>query len=321
MQKKLLILIVIVAIFGFLLFGWWKQAVKAPNPIASYEVEFIIESGENIKGIADRLYKQNLIRSAVAFFLLSRFGGYDSRIQAGDFRLSQNMDLFILADTLTHGSKDVQVTIPEGWRNKEIALTLAKELSIPQDEFLKQAKEGFMFPDTYFIPKESSASGVVNQFISNFNKKVTPEIRDSASAKGLTLDELVIIASMVEREGKHDEDRPIIASVILNRLSVGMKLDIDATVQYALDYQTEEKTWWKKNLTRQDLEIDSPYNTYKNPGLPPGAIANPGFKAIQAVINAPTTEYLYYISDASGKIYPAKSIEEHNANIAKYLNR
>jgi len=113
----------------------------------------------------------------------------------------------------------------------------------------------------------------------------------------------------------------ITASVILNRLSLGMKLDIDATVQYALGYQAKEKTWWKKELTTEDLEIDSPYNTYKYAGLPPTPIANPGLSVMEAVINAPENEYLYYIADKQGKSHFAKTFEEHAANISKYLNK
>ena len=135
------------------------------------------------------------------------------------------------------------------------------------------------------------------------------------------MEKLVIIASLIEREAKLAADRPLTASVILNRLKIGMKLDIDATVQYALGYQTQEKSLWKKDLTNLDLEIDSPFNTYQNPGLPPAPIANPGLAAMEAVVNAPDTNYLYYISDKSGKLHLAGTIEEHNANIDQYLNK
>jgi UPF0755 protein len=124
---------------------------------------------------------------------------------------------------------------------------------------------------------------------------------------------------MIEREAKLTEDRPRIASVIINRLTIDMKLDIDATVQYALGYQPQEKTWWKKSLTVDDLAIDSPYNTYLVAGLPPTPISNPGIAAITAVVNAPDTHYLYYIADATGKSHFAETLEEHQQNIARYL--
>lgn len=319
MKKKIYILIGIFLSFTLLLFLWWNQAVKPVAEGNTSIVLFSVAKGENVRGIAERLQKQNFIRSAVAFFLLTRFGGIADRIQAGEFRLTPSMDMRTIATTLTHGSMDVQITIPEGWRNAEIALKLAKELGIPETDFLKSAKEGYMFPDTYRIPKDVTTEDLVKIFLANFNQKVTPKDIEKASGKNLSLDNLITIASLVEREGKHDTDRPLIASVILNRLKLGMKLDIDATVQYALGYQPKEKSWWKKELAEEDIAIDSPYNTYKNAGLPPTSIANPGLAAIRAVIDAPETNYLYYISDLTGTIHPAQTIEEHNKNISKYL--
>ena len=321
MKQKFTVLLGIILI-GLLIFWlWWSQAIKPPVPDDKTSVLFSIESGENIRSIADKLQKQNLIRSPVAFFLLARFGSVADKIQAGEFRLSRSADMYKIADSLTHGTVDVQITIPEGYRNEEIALKLAQSLSIPENEFLKAAEEGFMFPDTYLIPKEASASQVSKIFLDNFNKKVTEKEISLIKQKNLTLDEVINIASIVEREAKLDEDRPLVASVILNRLNIGMKLDIDATIQYALGYIPAEKSWWKKEITLEDLEIDSPYNTYKNPGLPPTPIANPGLKAILAVLEAPKTDYLYYIADKIGKSHFAVSFEEHARNIAKYLNK
>ena len=321
MKQKFTVLLGIILI-GLLIFWlWWSQAIKPPVPDDETSVLFSIESGENIRSIADKLQKENLIRSPVAFFLLARFGSVADKIQAGEFRLSRSADMYKIADSLTHGTVDVQITIPEGYRNEEIALKLTQSLSIPENEFLKAAEEGFMFPDTYLIPKEASASQVSKIFLDNFNKKVTEKEISLIKQKNLTLDEVINIASIVEREAKLDEDRPLVASVILNRLNIGMKLDIDATIQYALGYIPAEKSWWKKEITLEDLEIDSPYNTYKNPGLPPTPIANPGLKAILAVLEAPKTDYLYYIADKIGKSHFAVSFEEHARNIAKYLNK
>lgn len=321
MKNKFAVLLVIVAIGAGLAYSWWSQAVKPPNPSSSDEVKFSISPGEGIKTIADRLEKDGIIRSPLAFFLLARLTGLDSKIQAGDFRLTPTMSLTDVGEELTHGTSDVKITIPEGWRNEEIALKLAQEFGIPESEFLKLAKEGYMFPETYHIPKDASAAAVTSLFTETFQKKVTPALIAKAKAQGLTLEELVTIASLVEREARFAQDRPLVASVILNRFRTGMKLDIDATIQYAVGYQPETKTWWKKDLTIDDLAIDSPYNTYTNQGLPPGPIANPGIAAIEAVVNAPSTSHLFYLSDDSGKTYFADSLEEHNANIAKYLRR
>ncbi len=320
MKQRLIILFLILVIIGMSILLWWNQAIKPSDPQNVQNATFTISRGENVRDIAERLQKDNLIRSSVAFFLIARFGGLAQNIQSGDFKLNPAMDLFTVANTLTHGTTDVRITIPEGWRDEEISLELTKELNIPESEFLKVANEGFMFPDTYMLPKNASASTVVRLMQSNFHKKVKGDIISKAQVKGLSLNDLITVASLVEREAKLPKDRPLVASVILNRLKIGMKLDIDATVQYALGYQPANQSWWKKDLTQEDLQIDSPYNTYLNPGLPPGPIANPGLAAIEAVANAPQTDYLFYVSDKSGKLHFATSEEGHNSNITKYIN-
>ncbi len=321
MKKKITVLICILTAFFVLFSLWWMQAVKSPNPANKQSITFIIKKGENSRGIAERLKKEGLIRSPLAFFILARFTDLADKLQAGQFSLSPEMDMKNIADTLTHGTIDIKVTIPEGWRNTEIALKFAQELSIPENEFLKVAREGYMFPDTYFFPKDASASTVAKIMFDNFNLKTVKLKEKNIPGNKFTLDDLVKIASLVEREALFDQDRPLAASVILNRLNIGMKLDIDATIQYALGYQTNEKSWWKKELTLEDLGIKSDFNTYKNSGLPPTPISNPGILAMEAVINAPKTDYIYYISDKSGKLHLAKTIEEHNINISKYLNK
>jgi UPF0755 protein len=229
------------------------------------------------------------------------------------------MNTYEIARALTKGTLDVWITIIEGLRKEEIAQIFSRELAIPESEFIKFAKEGYLFPDTYLIPKEASTDAIISILTKNFNNKYSLELKNQSEQKGLTDNEAITVASIVEREAKFNEDRPLVAGVVLNRLRNGMKLDIDATVQYALGYQSNLKSWWKKDLTREDLEIDSPYNTYKNPGLPPTAICSPGLAAIRSVIDAPETDYLFYISDKKGKMHFAKTLEEHNENIRRYL--
>lgn len=320
MKKKFTILFVFVSFIFLILSLWWYQAGKPPDPSDASNKIFTVEKGESIRSIAERLEKESLIRSPLAFFLLVRFGGFSKMIQAGDFRINPSMNLSDITQALTHGTIDTWIVIPEGWRNEEIALKLAKELNIPEKEFLKVAKEGYMFPDSYLFPKDATAAAVANSMMGTFQKKVDSSIRKKASQKNLSFPDLIIIASLVEREARLDQDRPLIASVILNRLSMGMKLDIDATIQYILGFQPKEKTWWKKNLTSEDLQTESLYNTYLNAGLPPTPITNPGLLAMSAVVDAPSTSYLYYIADSSGKSHFARSLEEHNANISKYLH-
>ena len=176
--------------------------------------------------------------------------------------------------------------------------------------------EGYLFPDTYLIPKDADIDKVISIMRNNFNSKIAEA---GISGDDPNLARYVIIASLIEREAKHDADRSLVSSVINNRLRIGMKLDIDATIQYALGYQENEKRWWKKSLTREDLRLESPYNTYLNNGLPHLPISNPGIVAIKAALNPADTDYLYYVSDSSGKNHYAQTIEGHNANIKTYL--
>ncbi|KKS98248.1 MAG: hypothetical protein UV73_C0003G0190 [Candidatus Gottesmanbacteria bacterium GW2011_GWA2_43_14] len=321
MKKKLNILLILSALILVPLYFWWQQALKPVKPQDSSLITFTVSQGESVRTIADRLEDEDLIRSTVAFFLKARFTNLGQNIQAGDFILSPSMDLNTLSESLQHGTNDIRITIPEGWRNEEIAMKISGEFGLPESEFLKVAKEGFMFPDTYRLPKETTPTEIGAMFLANFDKKIKTLDLGLMERKNLSLNDLVTIASMVEREAKLHEDRPLIAGVILNRLGIGMKLDIDATIQYALGFQNEQKSWWKKDLTIVDLDIDSPYNTYKVAGLPPTPIANPGLAAIRAVLEAPDTDYLYYIADGTGKSHFASDLEGHNRNISAYLNK
>ncbi|MCL4200381.1 endolytic transglycosylase MltG, partial [Patescibacteria group bacterium] len=309
--------VLLVAVGGSL--AWWFDSTRAVDAADSTPVSFRVNNGDGVRVIAANLAEDNLIRSSTAFFVLVKLMGIERSLQAGDFRLNRTMDSRTIARELTLGFKDVWVTTLEGWRNEEIAIALVKNLDLPESEFLRDAKEGYMFPDTYLIPQDATAGAIISIFTSAFDKKVTPEMRADIRASGLTLDQVVTLASIVEREGKTDEDRPVIAGILLNRLEAGWPLQADATLQYALGYQPQEKTWWKKALTDEDKKVRSPYNTYANTGLPPGPISNPGISAIRAAIYPKKTDYWFYIHDPSGGVHYATTLEEHNANIAKYL--
>lgn len=298
---------------------WWSDSISPVDPTDTTPVIFVVAQGEGAKAIAADLAKQNLIHSSTGFYLLVKLLGIEKELQAGDFRLNKSMDARSIALELTHGIVDVWVTTLEGWRNEEIAAQLAKDLDIPEKEFLLYAKEGYMFPDTYLIPRDATAAAIAALFLDTFNKKVTPQMRQDAKKTGLSFADTIILASLVEREGQTDSDRPIIAGILLNRIELAMPLQVDATLQYALGYQPFEKTWWKKELSDDDKKINSPYNTYLNPGVPSGPIANPGIASIKAAIYPTASDYLYYIHDKSGQVHYAETLEEHNANVAKYL--
>ncbi len=176
-----------------------------------------------------------------------------------------------------------------------------------------------MFPDTYLFPKEASVEYITDTLKKTFERRFTPELRVKIRSRGLTEAEGVILASIVEREARSDDARKMVASILLKRYKIGMGLNADATVQYALGFQKTENSWWKRNLNRDDLKVDSQYNTYLHSGFPPTPISNPGLSSLQAVANAdPETPYLYYYHDSKGIPHYAKTLEEHNQNVANY---
>lgn len=300
-------------------FLWWKDATSAFDITDTTPVTFTVAKGENIREIAANLAAHRLIKSPIGFYLLVKIMGVERQIQAGEFRLLRKMDSRLIAQELTHGMMDTWITILEGWRVEEIATKLAKDLDIPEKEFLNVAEEGKMFPDTYRVPKDASAAAIATLLKENFYKKITSKMIEDIKKENLTLDEVITLASIVEREGQNAEDRPVIAGVLLNRMQKGWPLETDATLQYSLGYQTKEKTWWKKELSNEDKTIESPYNTYKNTGFPPGPISNPGIQAITAVIYPKKTDYMFYIHDTKGNVHYARTLEEHNRNIEMYL--
>ena len=319
-MKKLIILFVLLLIFSLGFYLYYREGTLPVQRGSKDSLIFVVRPGEDLNSIANNLAQQKLIRNKIIFYLVVKRFGIDKKIQAGDFRLSPAMNTEEIAKALTHGTLDVWLTIIEGMRKEEVAQVVAQNLNIPEIEFLKYAREGYLFPDTYLVPKTATAVGVIKIFEDNFNRRVDNELIERVKEKNLRVDQVVTLASLIEREAKFAEDRVKVAGVLLNRLDNGIKLDIDATVQYVLGYQAEDKSWWKQELSLEDLEVDSPYNTYKNAGLPPGPIANPGLASIQAVLDVDAnTPYLFYISDKSGHLHFAETLEEHNANIRKYL--
>lgn len=317
-MKKLFLFVVLIAVAAILGMLWWNNGLAALNPNDKSSQIFVVPKGEDVREIANKLKTKKLIKDPIVFFLLIKKMGLDKKIEAGDFRLSPSMTAQEIAQNLTHGTIDIWITIIEGQRAEEIADTLEEKAPSYKTSWgnILAANEGYLFPDTYLIPKDADIDLIISLMKKNFEEKFE-DIKNSNN--NLSTQQIVIIASMIEREAKFPKDRPLVASVILNRLELSMPLQIDATVQYSLGYQGDEKTWWKKNLTIEDLNINSSYNTYKNIGLPPSPISNPGVDSMQAVINSPKTDYLYYISDKAGLLRFVKTIEDHNLNIQKYL--
>jgi UPF0755 protein len=319
LTKRLLIFTVVLLFVVGSIWLWWQDGISSVESNDKTPIEFVVKKGEGVKLIASRLAQQKIIRSPTAFYILVKIMGNEKQLQAGDFRLNRSMDAMTVSRELTHGTLDIWTTIPEGWRKEEIANRFSKDLDIPESEFIKIAPEGYLFPDTYLIPKDATVGAVVKLLTSTFTKKVDDVIKNGRVSNNMPMNEIIVLASIVEREGNSDIDRPIIAGILINRLKAKHPLQVDATLQYALGYQPEEKSWWKKILTNDDKEIASLYNTYLYNGLPPGPISNPGIESIKAVLNPKETDYFYYLHDVNGNVHYAKTLEEHNNNIEKYL--
>lgn len=279
---------------------------------------FVIKSGESLDTIVNNLDNEDLIRNKIIFYLIVKKLGIERKIQAGEFQLSPNMSAVEVASNLTHGTSDSSVTLIEGMRKEEMAEIISKNFNIPSIEIERQTNEGYIFPDTYMAPKNANFE-TIKSIISS-NQKFTTVLQTIKNKTKLKEKEVLILASLVEREARQPATREKIAGIILKRYLADWPLQIDATVQYILGYQPNEKSWWKKELTEQDLKIDSPFNTYKRPGLPPEPICSPSLSSIEAVINANSnTPYWYYITDPNGVMHYAVTLEEHEANIQKYL--
>ncbi len=314
-MKKLVILGGIIAIFLLGLFIWWQSGMGAPDPRNTEEALFVVTKGAGPREVGNDLKEQGFIKDPVVFFLYVKKEGLDTEIQAGSHYLSPAMTLPEVLAALQHGTVDIWVTIPEGYRSEQIAETLAENVENYDESWSSTLKEheGFLFPDTYLISRDAHIEAVIEVMRGNFNTKLQ---KAGINPNDPDILDIVTMASLIEREAITDEEKPMIASVIANRLNDGMGLDIDATLQYITG---TSGAWWEVP-TGEERAIDSPYNTYRYPGLPPGPIANPGIEAIKAAVNPASSPYYYYIHAPSGESHFAETLTEHNVNIEKYLN-
>ncbi|MFZ5933127.1 MAG: endolytic transglycosylase MltG [Patescibacteria group bacterium] len=328
-MKRLSYLLLSLFLVAFLLAGLtWFKAQSAPVASDTSLKDFLIVKGSSASQIANKLEKEGFIKNSLAFRIYVQLTGLSKKIPAGEYRLSPSYSLFRLVAELLKGPTEIWVTIPEGLRREEIAEKFTSAFGKGEDfsdRFLEAADglEGFLFPDTYLFPKTASASAVVVKMRSTFDKKIA-ELDEKINSGSLTVGQVITLASIVERETKFAAERPIIAGILLNRLNLGMGLAADATVQYAIATSKcsgrTDCEWWP-TLTKEDLSINSAYNTYRFKGLPPSPIANPGLSAIRAVVEPEESEYLYYLHDEKGVAHYARTLEEHNANVRKYLGQ
>lgn len=302
-------------------FFWWKGGISPVDPDNGEKVVFVIPKGRPISQVAEDLEKEDLIRNAFHFKVMTYFSGIAKSIQAGSHTLSPSMTSLEIAEALTKGTNDQWVTIVEGLRQEQIGELLAAKgfavnPKIWQETIKIRKLEGKLFPDSYLFPAGAEQETILKIIGKNFEKKVLIGLEEGFSKNKLSLDEILILASIVEREARGDEDRQIVAGILLKRWHNSWPLQVDATIQYAV---AGPKDWWPKTLTKNHLSTKSPYNTYLYKELPPGPICNPGLSSIKAVLNPKTTPYWFYISAPDGTMHYAQTDEQHADNIQKYL--
>lgn len=329
--------------FGQRAFGYYLDRARATD---TGPVLFTIAPDESADSVGQRLADLGLVRSTVYFKAKLRLRGSDSKLKAGPHSLRAGMSVDEILDTITvvvvsdkpgtpGPAAYVEFRTQEGWRLEQIAQLLVdkglvrtrqdffaalNDPSFNRFDFVKNRPqgatlEGYLFPDTYRVPQNTPAKDIIDLMLVNFDRRVPKGMRDLLP-DGFTFQQVLIVASIIEREAAIDSERPIIASVYYNRLRgiPAIPLQADPTVQYALG---QEGNWWPE-LQPPDLRRESPYNTYLRSGLPPGPICNPSLKSIQAALNPLQTEYLYFVARGDGTHAFARTYEEHQANVQKY---
>jgi UPF0755 protein len=287
----------------------------------------VIPRGASVTAIGERLGASGLIRSPAAFIVAARLRGVSARLQSGEYALSPAMSTLEILDRLTRGQVLLhRVTIPEGYTTAQIARALAGRTLADRAAFERTARreggrfphawlggrvdlEGYLFPDTYLLPRGLPPGDILARFLARFEERVVPGSLPQDAT--ITLHEAVIIASMIEREARLPAERPVIAGVITNRLKRGWPLEIDATVLYALGRTSGP-------LTTADLQVDSPYNTYRRPGLPLGPICNPGLAAIAAALRPARVPYVFYVLRPDGSHEFSRTFEEHQRAMRRF---
>ncbi len=290
-------------------------------------IDVKIEQGDRFHHVSDKLYRLGIIRHPLKFKLLAMFQGKDKRIQAGEYRLSAAMVPEEILDILVKGKVAlVKFTVPEGYTLAQIGNLFEKKGFGKAETFIRTASapeyvrakgidadtlEGYLFPDTYYFPKTAAADTVITKMVEEFKTLITPEVLERSEALGFTVHEIVTLASIVEKETGDAAERPVIASVFHNRIKRNMRLDSDPTVIYGIKN-------FDGNITKKHLLTKTPYNTYRISGLPPGPIANPGEKAIEAVLYPADTPYLFFVSKKDKTHKFSTNIDDHNRAVRKY---
>ncbi len=322
--RSTLLTLAAIACSCLLAYGTYGLIGDRSLPVRS--TSLLVAPGSDFDTIVASLVRAGVTRHPWLLRALAHARGASSEIKAGRYRFAAHTNAVALLDRLLAGGKNsIRVTIPEGFTDREIARRLArsglgdattfeqafKHDSAEIDGVHVTGLEGFLFPDTYLFPIDATPAQVEAQMLARFRQELPKDALQRARKLHVSLVGAIAIASMIEREAKIDRDRPLIASVIYNRLRLGMRLQIDATVEYALPHH-------RSALTYADLRVRSPYNTYLHAGLPPGPIANPGRASIEAAFHPAKTDFLYYVAKGDGSHVFAETLAEQTANIARY---
>ena len=316
MEKKIILAIFVLFIFGF--FFW--QGIYLPKTPFGEEKLFLVEKGQSLFQIAENLEKEGLIKNKFFFDFYIFIKGVQRKLQAGEYFLSPSESTARIAQKLISGDiAKMVVTIPEGWTQKQIEERIG--LKLPGENL-----EGFLFPDTYYLPVDVTPEKVVEIMTTNFDKKMAP-FKEEIEGQGKTIFEIVIMASLLEKEVKTFEDKELVSGILWKRLENGMPLQVDATITYIKKTTnlegprsfSEKGEAYGSRISIEETKINSLFNTYKYLGLPPGPICNPGIDSIKAAIYPKNSDYWYYLSTPEGKTIFSKTLEEHNNAKEKYL--
>lgn len=331
MLKRLLLVVVLLAVAAGAALWWVGARLDRPyRGFAGDEVFVDLPQGIGVAGIARRLADAGVVADPWTFRLAVHLTHDDRRLQAGEYRFAAAATPYEIAWRLAHGDVfKITVTFPEGLTLSEMADVFARSGLGTADDFRAAASngalvaaidpaapslEGYLFPNTYALSRHAGADGTVRAMVRAFEHAFSPALRDAAVGQGLALRDVVILASIVEKETAQPDERPLVAAVYRNRLELGMPLQCDPTVIYAMQLAGT----WHGNLTHADLEMRSPYNTYVVKGLPPGPIAAPGLASLRAAIYPADVKYLYFVSRNDGTHAFATTLAEHNRNVARY---
>ena len=333
-MKRLLFALVVLVLVCVGAAAWLLTGVNRPYKGYAGTEQFVeIPQGAGPAGIARRLAQAGVVRDATSFRLAVWLTGRGRHLQAGEYRFDRPLSARQVADKIARGEVYLRpITFPEGLTARQMADLYEQKAFGTADAFLTAARntalvssidpaaedlEGYLFPDTYSLPRRATADQLVARMVASFEKALTPQIRQEAAARGLSIRQLVTLASIVEKETGNAAERPLVAAVYSNRLKVGMGLQCDPTVIYAL----ERAGRYNGNLTRESLAFDSPYNTYRYAGLPPGPIANPGRSSLEAAAHPADVPYLYFVSRNDGTHAFATTLEEHNSNVEEFQRK